>query len=176
MQLICKHIYVLTGQVAYRMTYNQSSHIRVRFGVYHFVRRVPADLKHHYRSDRVSISLRTKSANVARRTAQSICQRLEDYWHGLRLQKMDVPALHLIISDAPDMQDNSPTSVYPTNVYPTNIYKLHNMNPHLSAHHCFFRNTFESKKRGRNPLSGRNVPSYKTGCRESALAHSLLTI
>ena len=107
MQLICKHIYVLTGQVAYRMTYNQSSHIRVRFGVYHFVRRVPADLQHHYRSDRVSISLRTKSANVARRTAQSICQRLEDYWHGLRLQKMDVPALHLVISDAPDVQDNN---------------------------------------------------------------------
>jgi len=42
MQLICKHIYVLTGQMAYRMTYNQSSHIRVRFGIYHFVRRVPA--------------------------------------------------------------------------------------------------------------------------------------
>ncbi|MEL0292268.1 MAG: DUF6538 domain-containing protein, partial [Alphaproteobacteria bacterium] len=39
------------------MTYNQSSYIRVRFGVYHFVRRVPADLQHHYRSDRVSISL-----------------------------------------------------------------------------------------------------------------------
>ena len=117
MQLICKHIYVLTGQVAYRMTYNQSSHIRVRFGVYHFVRRVPADLKHHYRSDRVSISLRTKSANVARRTAQSICQRLEDYWHGLRLQKMDVPALHLVISDAPDLQDNSPTMMEAVDVY-----------------------------------------------------------
>jgi hypothetical protein len=117
MQLKCKHIYVLIGQVAYRMTYNQSSHIRVRFGVYHFVRRVPADLQHHYRSDRVSISLRTKSANVARRTAQSICQRLEDYWHGLRLQKMDVPALHLVISDAPDMQDNSPTMMEAVDVY-----------------------------------------------------------
>jgi len=91
------------------MTYNQSSHIRVRFGIYHFVRRVPADLKHHYRSDRVSISLRTKSANIARRTAQSICQRLDDYWHGLRLQKMDVPALHLVISDASDVNNKSPT-------------------------------------------------------------------
>ena len=36
--------YVLTGQVTYRMTYNQSPHIRVRSGIYHFVRRVPADL------------------------------------------------------------------------------------------------------------------------------------
>jgi len=117
MQLICKHIYVLTGQVAYRITYNQSSHIRVRFGIYHFVRRVPADLKHYYRSDRVSISLRTKSANIARRTAQSICQRLDDYWHGLRLQKMDVPALHLVISDASDVNDKSPTMMETVDIY-----------------------------------------------------------
>ena len=100
---------VLTGQVSYRMTYNQSSYIRVRYGVYHFVRRVPADVKQHYRSDRVSISLRTKSSKAAIRSAQSISQRLDDYWHGLRLQKMDVPALHLIIDDNDDADDNSPT-------------------------------------------------------------------
>ena len=75
--------YVLTGQVTYRMTYNQSPHIRVRSGIYHFVRRVPADLQQHYRSDRVSISLRTKSARAASRSAVSISQRLDDYWHGL---------------------------------------------------------------------------------------------
>ena len=75
--------YVLTGQVTYRMTYNQSPHIRVRNGIYHFVRRVPADLHQHYRSDRVSISLRTKSARAASRSAVSISQRLDDYWHGL---------------------------------------------------------------------------------------------
>ena len=51
--------YVLTGQVTYRMTYNQSPHIRVRSGIYHFVRRVPADLQQYYRSDRVSITVRT---------------------------------------------------------------------------------------------------------------------
>ena len=75
--------YVLTGQVTYRMTYNQFPHIRVRSGIYHFVRRVPADLQQHYRSDRVSISLRTKSARAASRSAVSISQRLDDYWHGL---------------------------------------------------------------------------------------------
>ena len=84
------------------MTYNQSSYIRVRFGIYHFVRRVPADVKQHYRSDRVSISLRAKSEATATRSAKSISQRLDDYWHGLRLQKMDVPALHLIIDDKDD--------------------------------------------------------------------------
>ena len=75
---------VLTDQVKYRMTYNNSSHIRVRFGVYHFVRRVPYDVRQHHRSDRVSISLRTKSGATATRSAKSICQRLDDYWHGHR--------------------------------------------------------------------------------------------
>ena len=57
--------YVLTGQVTHRMSYNQSPHIRVRSGIYHFVRRVPADLQQHYRSERASISLRSKSASAA---------------------------------------------------------------------------------------------------------------
>ena len=99
------------------MTYNQSSYIRVRYGVYHFVRRVPADVKQHYRSDRVSISLRTKSSKAAIRSAQSISQRLDDYWHGLRLQKMDVPALHLIIDDNDDADDNSPTMMEAVDIY-----------------------------------------------------------
>ncbi len=109
--------YVLTGQVTYRMTYNQSPHIRVHSGIYHFVRRVPADLQQHYRSDRVSISLRTKSARAASRSAVSISQRLDDYWHGLRLQKMDVPALHLVIDDEADMPDNSPTMMEAVDTY-----------------------------------------------------------
>lgn len=98
---------MLTGQVTYTMTYNQSSYIRVRFCVYHFVRRVPADVQQHYLSDRVSISLGTKSAEVATRSAHPISQRLDDYWHGLRLQKMDVPALHLVINDSDDVVDNA---------------------------------------------------------------------
>ena len=99
------------------MTYNNSSHIRIRFGVYHFVRRVPSDVRQHYRSDRVSISLRTKSEATATRFAKSISQRLEDYWHGLRLQKMDVPALYLVISDTEDVDDNSPTMMEAVDVY-----------------------------------------------------------
>ena len=99
------------------MNYNQSPHIRVRFGVYHFVRRVPSDVRQHYRSDRVSISLRTKSARAASRSAMSISQRLDDYWHGLRLQRMDVPALHLVIDDEADVPDNSPTMMEAVDIY-----------------------------------------------------------
>ena len=70
---------------------------------------MPSDVRQHYRSDRVSISLCTKSEATATRSAKSISQRLDDYWHGLRLQKMDVPALHLVIGDKEDVDDNSPT-------------------------------------------------------------------
>ena len=57
------------------------------------------------------MSLRTKSNGVAIRATKSICQRLDDYWLGLRLQKMDVPAIHLVTSneelddDIPDVSD-----------------------------------------------------------------------
>ena len=113
MQLICRHNHVLTGQV----TYNQFPHIRFRSGIYHFVRRVPADLQQHYRSDRVSISLRTNSTRAASRSVVSVSQRLDDYWHGLRLQKMDVPALHLVIDDEVDVPDNSPTMIAAVETY-----------------------------------------------------------
>ena len=99
------------------MTYNQSSYIRVRFGIYHFVRRVPADVQQYYRSDRVSMSLRTKSVKAATRAAQSINQRLDDYWYGLRLQKLEVPALHLLIDDKADVEDKNPTLLDAVEMY-----------------------------------------------------------
>jgi hypothetical protein len=99
------------------MTYNNSSHITVRFGVYHFVRRVPSDVRQHFRNDYVSISLRTKSETTAARSAKSISQKLDDYWHGLRLQKMDMPALHLVIGDTEDVDDKSPNMMEAVDIY-----------------------------------------------------------
>ena len=82
-------------------------YIRCRDGIYYFVRRVPDDVKSYYSSDRISMSLRTKSNGVAIRATKSICQRLDDYWLGLRLQKMDIPAIHLVSSNE-DSDDSSP--------------------------------------------------------------------
>ena len=82
-------------------------YIRCRDGIYYFVRRVPYDVKSYYSSDRISMSLRTKSNGVAIRATKSICQRLDDYWLGLRLQKMDIPAIHLVSSNE-DSDDSSP--------------------------------------------------------------------
>ena len=86
-------------------------YIRCRDGNYYFVRRVPDDVKSYYSSDRISMSLRTKSNGVAVRASKSICQRLDDYWLVLRLQKMDIPSIHLVNfneeldDDTPDVSD-----------------------------------------------------------------------
>ena len=43
------------------------------------------------------------------RACKSILQRLEDYWLGLRLQKMDIPAIHLMRPEAASKEGNTPT-------------------------------------------------------------------
>ena len=62
-------------------------------------------MRQHYTSNRLSFSLRTKSNASALRAGQSVTQRLEDYWLGLRLQDMDIPAIHLVktnhVDDSP---------------------------------------------------------------------------
>jgi integrase len=75
---------------------NTSSYLWLRSGVFYFIRRVPGDVRRHYKADRVCLSLRTKSISVAARSAKSINQRLEDYWLGLRLQQIDIPAINLV--------------------------------------------------------------------------------
>ena len=91
------------------MTYKtRPSHIRIRYGIYHFVRRIPSDLQSHYLSDRICLSLRTKSEAKACRAVKSITQRLDDYWDRLRLQNMDIPGLHLIVSSDSYARHSSP--------------------------------------------------------------------
>ena len=85
-----------------------NQYLRCRDGVYYFVRRVPNDLKDIYTSDRISMSLKTKSIISAKRVAKSIDQRLEDYWMGIRLQKLDIPANQLVQPDRL-ANDNFPT-------------------------------------------------------------------
>ena len=55
----------------------------------------PFDVRQHYASHRLSFSLRTKSNAGALRAAQSFTQRLEDYWLGLCLQRMDITSISL---------------------------------------------------------------------------------
>ena len=72
-----------------------ASHVMYRDGVYYYVRRIPCDLTSFYSVKRLCFSLKTKSLKAANLSAASISQRLDDYWLGLRLQKLDIPAIHL---------------------------------------------------------------------------------
>jgi integrase len=82
-----------------------ANHLLFRDGVYYYLRRVPLDLAEHYSVKRLCFSLRTKSYKSAVHASKSVTQRLEDYWLGLRLQQMDIPALELVKID--DVSDAS---------------------------------------------------------------------
>ena len=84
----------------------EANHVLYRDGVYYYVRRVPYDLTSHYDVKRLCFSLKTKSASAAVRASKSINQRLEDYWLGLRLQNMDIPAIQEVRS-SDNLQDNT---------------------------------------------------------------------
>jgi len=100
----------------YRLMYNSDvRYVSNRDGVYYYTRRVPYDVKKHYASDRLSFSLKTKSYANAVRAAQSVTQRLEDYWLGLRLQQMDIPAIHLVKTD--DVEYTSPVMLDAVDMY-----------------------------------------------------------
>ena len=50
-------------------------------GIWYFSRRVPADLRRHYRTSRIAYSLRTKSIRDARVRAMSDAAKLDRHWH-----------------------------------------------------------------------------------------------
>ena len=84
----------------------EANHVLYRDGVYYYVRRVPYDLTSYYNVERLCFSLKTKSASAAVRASRSVTQRLEDYWLGLRLQTMDIPAIQVVKSGDTHVNDN----------------------------------------------------------------------
>ena len=57
-------------------------------GVWYFSRRVPADLRRHYRTGRIAYSLRTKSVRDARVRAMNDAAKLDRHWHWKDLSAM----------------------------------------------------------------------------------------
>ena len=84
----------------------EANHVLLRNETYYFLKRVPYDLKSYYSVKRLCFSLKTKSYSSALRITKSVLQRLDDYWLGVRLQKMDIPAIHLVKSND-DVDDSS---------------------------------------------------------------------
>jgi len=80
---------------------------------FYFSRAVPFDLRNHYSIDRIVISLKTKSPYKAHIASNNISSKLEDYWMGLRLKNIQVPAskklinngIEGVISDAPTITE-----------------------------------------------------------------------
>ena len=71
-------------------------HVMIRDGVYNYVRHIPYDLSPIYLVTRLCFSIKAKSLKAAIRTSKSVTQRLKDYWLGLRLQNMDIPAIQVV--------------------------------------------------------------------------------
>ena len=84
---------------------------------YYFSRRVPADLQHHYSKKRIIICLRTNSAHVAERSANTIAYKLDDYWTKLRFNSIEVPASHLIVSTSDASHSTGPTLTDALDIY-----------------------------------------------------------
>jgi len=75
----------------------------VRGGYYYFTRRVPADLRQHYKYPRIVQGLRTSSPKEAKLSAKIEAAKLDAYWTQMRLAKSEVLGLSLIRNgvDAP---------------------------------------------------------------------------
>ena len=69
-------------------------------GIWYFSRRVPADLRRHYRTGRIAYSLRTKSIRDARVRAMNDAAKLDRHWHILRISSEDLPGKHLLTDAA----------------------------------------------------------------------------
>ena len=68
-------------------TFSAVPYTYLKRGVYYFVRRIPSDLRTFYRTDRVILSLCTKSLQRASRASERLSSRLDDYWLDLRLKQ-----------------------------------------------------------------------------------------
>ena len=94
----------------------QASYIHKRGGVYQYIRRIPCDIRSHYKTDQLYFSLRTGSFVSANRLSRSITQKLDDYWLGIRLQKIDIPKI-AIINASETIPENGPALSQATQFY-----------------------------------------------------------
>jgi len=66
-------------------------------GVYYFSKVVPKDLLDLYCKPRIVKCLGTRSPQSAQFVAKAMLAKLEDYWLGVRLKRMEVPAAELLV-------------------------------------------------------------------------------
>ena len=94
----------------HKMMYKKEElYLTTRNSIFYFVRRVPSDLIQYYSSNRISFSLKTKSKLKALRVYSTVKQKLDDYWLGLRLQKLDIPQILIAKDKVNSQKDHNPT-------------------------------------------------------------------
>ena len=84
---------------------------------FYFSRSVPTDLRCFYTKPRIIQSLRTNSLHRAKTASKVFASKLDDYWLGLRLKTLDVPAAHLLITDGAVSDSELPTIEEALEVY-----------------------------------------------------------
>ena len=90
----------------------------VKDSIYYFQKTVPVDLQHHYKSKRISFSLRTRSKRRAEEISRAIESKLNAYWLNLRLSTCNLPGSHLLKSSSePTPHSNAPTLTESLDVY-----------------------------------------------------------
>jgi hypothetical protein len=83
---------------------NRSQFLFQKRGVFYFSRRVPQDLRSHYNSRRIILSLRTRSQRAAQARSASLAAKLEEDWLTLRWKTSD-DTLRRFLRDARGPQD-----------------------------------------------------------------------
>ena len=67
-----------------------------RGGYYYFTRRIPKDLKHHYKCKRIVQGLRTSSSSIAKSRAMIAAAKLDEYWSHLRMTDTSIMGKHML--------------------------------------------------------------------------------
>ena len=73
-------------------------HTIIKRFYYYYRRRVPAILHSEYSTKVVQIALNTRCHKEARKMSQSITNKLDNLWAGMRLKIVDLPGQHLLLS------------------------------------------------------------------------------
>ena len=76
------------GEVHFILTYISNEYLTTRNGIYYFQRRVPKDVRSHYKSYSIAFSLKTRIRKIALRAASTLSFQLDEYWMTLWVNQL----------------------------------------------------------------------------------------
>ena len=94
------------------LTTKSNSYTFQKSGIWYFSRRIPQDLKQHYRTARIAYSLRTKSIRDARVRAVNDAAKLDRHWYILRISSDDLSGKHLLNNAVLESAADAPINDY----------------------------------------------------------------